>query len=120
MLANHEGVFITPRRASFQAAAAVADWANAPGFYLILTDQPGKECWPITGASFILMQKLQANPERGKATLNFFSWCFANGATMAEELDYIPIPSTVVKLIKDVWSREIKAQDGQTIYAESP
>jgi phosphate transport system substrate-binding protein len=70
--------------------------------------------------ALLLFKKLQTNPEQGKATLKFFSWCFTNGAKMAEELDYIPIPSTVVKLIKDEWSREIKAQGGKSIYVVSP
>ena len=87
-----------------------------PAFYLVLTDQPGKDSWPITGASFILMHKEQANPDRTKIALTFFSWCYANGAKMAEELDYIAIPKNVVKIVKSVWSNDIKAKDGKVIF----
>ena len=116
-MANHEGKFVAPSSAAFQSAAANADWAHAPGFYLVLTDQAGKESWPITGASFILMHMVQSNPDRAKTSLDFFAWCYANGAKMAEELDYIPIPSGVVKLIEAVWTKDIKAQDGKAIYS---
>ena len=107
-----------PRSESFQSAAANADWANAPGFYLVLTDQSGKDSWPITGASFILMHKEQANPDRARTALKFFAWCYANGAKMAEALDYVPIPANVVKLIKEVWSKEIKSGDGKPVFSE--
>jgi len=116
MMANHEGKFVSPLSASFQTAAENANWANAPGFYLVLTDQPGANSWPITGASFILMHKEQAHPDRAKTALAFFSWCFANGAKMAEKLDYIPIPGSVVKIVKSVWLKEIKGKDGNAVY----
>ena len=117
LMANREGAFVSPTSASFQSAASHADWAHAPGFYLVLTDQPGKESWPITGASFILMHTTQENPERAKIALDFFSWCFANGAKMAEELDYVPMPETVVKLIKSMWGKEIKDADGKQVFS---
>jgi phosphate transport system substrate-binding protein len=116
LMANHEGKFVSPISASFQTAAENADWANAPGFYLVLTDQPGANSWPITGASFILIHKEQAHPERAKTALAFFSWCYANGAKMAEKLDYIPIPGSVVKIVKSVWLKEIKGKDGNAVY----
>ena len=116
LLTNHDGVAVSPTSAAFQSAAGHADWAHAPGFYLVLTDQPGKESWPITGASFILMHTKQDKPEQAKAALDFFTWCYANGTKMAEELDYVPIPETVVKLIKSTWSKDIKSADGKKIY----
>ena len=73
LLANHEGNYVSPASGAFQSAAAGADWAHAPGFYLVLTDQPGKESWPITGASFILMHTKQDKPDQAKAALEFFS-----------------------------------------------
>jgi phosphate transport system substrate-binding protein len=115
VMENHDGKFVSPKSESFQSAAASADWEHAQGFYLVLTDQNGKDSWPITGASFILMHKEQANPDRAKTALTFFSWCYANGAKSAEALDYIPIPSNVVKLVKEVWSKEIKSGDGKLV-----
>jgi len=118
LLENKDGAFVSPTSASFQSAAGHADWANAPGFYLVLTDQPGKESWPITGASFILMHTSQENPDQAKAALEFFAWSYANGSKMAEELDYVPMPESVVKLVKTMWNQKIKAADGKNIYAE--
>jgi phosphate transport system substrate-binding protein len=117
VMENHDGKFVSPKSESFQSAAASADWEHAQGFYLVLTDQKGKDSWPITGASFILMHKEQANPDRAKTALTFFSWCYANGAKLAEALDYIPIPANVVKSVKEVWSKEIKSEDGKLVFS---
>jgi phosphate transport system substrate-binding protein len=114
MLKNHEGLFVKPEAKNFQAAAAYADWAKAPGFYQILTDQPGKESWPITGATFILMHKTQKDPKGGKQVLEFFQWAYAHGDKMAQELDYIPMPDNVVKLIFKEW-KQIKDANGKPI-----
>ncbi len=116
LMQNHDGMFISPTSKSFMSAAGNADWAHAPGFYLVLTDQPGKDSWPITGASFILMHTKQNKPAQAKAALDFFSWCYVNGDKMAEELDYVPIPQNVVKLIKETWVKEIKTVDGKSVY----
>ena len=109
LLQNRAGKFVKPSAESFSAAAANANWAKAPGFYLLLTDQPGAESWPITGASFILVYKNPPKPENTKAVLDFFDWAYHNGAKMASELDYVPIPASVVKLVEDTWAKEIKA-----------
>lgn len=111
-LVNHEGKTVAPTTASFQAAAANADWANAPGFYQILTDQPGAASWPITAATFILVQKQPEDPHATAEALKFFDWAFAKGGKAAEELDYIPMPEAVVTLIKKNWIAEIKGADG--------
>ena len=92
LLENRAGKFVAPSSESFQAAAANADWAHAPGFYLLLTNQPGDGSWPITGASFILMYKSQEKPDVAKAALAFFDWSYKNGGGMAGELDYVPMP----------------------------
>lgn len=118
MVASHEGGFLNPSSGTFQSAAAHADWKNAPGFYLVLTDQPGKESWPITGASFILMHTSQEKPDRALEALNFFAWCYANGQKMAEELDYVPIPQAVIDIVEKTWADQIKAQDGKAVYAK--
>lgn len=109
LLKNTAGKFVKPSTESFQAAAKNADWAKAPGFYLLLTNQPGAESWPITGATFILMHKNQEKPEVAKAVLAFFDWAYKDGDAMARQLDYVPLPDTVVTLIKSAWKSEIKA-----------
>lgn len=118
VMANHDGNFVSPTSATFQSAAGNADWANAPGFYLVLTDQPGKNSWPITGASFILMHTTQEKPDQAKAALDFFSWCYANGGKMAEKLDYVPMPENVAGLIKSMWVKSIRKSDGKPVFAE--
>ena len=108
LLKNKSGNFVLPEGKSFQAAASSADWKNARGFYVILTDQPGKDSWPITGATFILMHKTQSKPATGLAALKFFDWAYANGDEMARSLDYVPMPNEVVALVNEVWKTKIK------------
>lgn len=115
-LKNRDGGYVVPSSATFQAAAANADWSHAPGFYMVLTDQPGKDSWPITGASFILVYKTQAKPETGKAVLEFFDWCYRNGAAMAAELDYVPMPDKVADLVRSAWKRQIRDANGQPVW----
>ena len=102
---NKDGVFVKPSLDTFASAAKQADWkASLPSMYLVLVDQPGKDTWPITGASFILMQKDQADAGRAQAALQFFDWAFKNGASSAQSLDYVPIPQSVYSLVQsDVW-----------------
>lgn len=114
MLKNQAGQFVKPEAKNFQSAAAYADWAKAPGFYQILTDQPGKESWPITGATFILMHKAQKDPKSGKQVLEFFKWAYASGDKMAQALDYIPMPDNVVQLIFKEWE-EIKGPNNKPV-----
>jgi phosphate transport system substrate-binding protein len=116
MLQNKDGVFVAPNDKTFQAAAAGADWKNAPGFYEILTDEPGKNSWPITGATFILMHKSQSDAEKAKEVLKFFSWAYQDGDQMALELDYIPMPGDVVKLVQSAWKSEIKDASGKAVW----
>jgi phosphate transport system substrate-binding protein len=107
-LLNRDGKAVVPESGSFQAAAANADWAKAPGYYLILTNQPGAASWPITGASFILMHANAADAASSKEALKFFAWAYASGGPMAAELDYVPIPEKVVKLVETTWTTSIK------------
>ncbi|MCX7138817.1 MAG: substrate-binding domain-containing protein, partial [Proteobacteria bacterium] len=109
LLQNKDGVFVGPDDKTFRAAAANADWSKAPGFYLMLTDQPGKESWPLTGATFILMHKKQDKPENGAIALKFFNWAYESGDELALDLDYVPMPDTVVKQVQAEWK---KIQDG--------
>lgn len=116
LMQNQAGQLVKPSSESFQAAAANADWAKAPGFYLLLTNQPGAKSWPITGATFILFYKQQAKPETAREVLKFFDWAYQNGDKMAEQLDYVPMPNSVVSLVQKAWSTEIKGADGKPVW----
>ncbi|MCA3019151.1 MAG: phosphate ABC transporter substrate-binding protein PstS [Rhodocyclaceae bacterium] len=113
---NRDGNFVQPDDKTFQAAAAGADWAKAPGMEIVLTDQAGKDAYPITGASFIMMHKSQANAEKGLAVMKFFDWAFANGDKAALELEYVPMPDSVVALIRNLWKAEVKGPNGQALW----
>ena len=113
---NKDGKRVLPGAESFSAAAANADWANAPGFYQILTNQHGVKSWPIVGATFILMHAVPDDPAAAADVLKFFGWAYQNGSKMAEELDYIPLPAPVVALIKKSWAGEIKGADGKPLH----
>ena len=115
LLQNRSGKYVAPTSEAFQAAAANADWANADGFYLVLTDQPGADSWPITGASFILVYKNQENAATAKEVLKFFDWCYRNGAATAAKLDYVPMPDKVVALVEKAWTEQLKA-DGKPVW----
>ena len=99
---NAEGQFVSPDDSAFKAAAAGADWAKS--FYQILTNQPGKESWPITGATFILMQKSQEKPVQAATTLKFFEWAYKTGDKTAADLDYVPMPDSVKETILKSWT----------------
>ncbi len=112
---NREGQFVAPNDKSFSAAASNGHWSAEAGFYEILTDEPGKASWPITGATFILMQKVQDHPDHGRAALDFFAWAYAHGSKSALALDYIPMPENVVKLVQAEWKRAFKDASGQPL-----
>ncbi len=109
---NKDGPTVAPTVPAFQAAADNADWANAPGFYQILDNQPGKDSWPLTAATFILMHKQPKDDAASMEALKFFSWAFDKGGSDAEALDYIPMPAKVVTLIKKAVAADIKGKDG--------
>jgi phosphate transport system substrate-binding protein len=113
---NHDGKAVSPDAAGFQAAAAHADWAHSDSYYVILTDQPGPDTWPIAGATFILMYKQPTNTENSAGALKFFDWAYAQGGKMAQDLDYVPLPASVVEQIKATWAAQIKAPDGKPVY----
>jgi phosphate transport system substrate-binding protein len=116
---NRDGQFVQPDDATFQAAAANADWSNAPGFYQILTDQPGRTAWPITGASFILLHVKQDKPQNATEVLKFFDWSFHNGQKMAEELDYVPLPVAVVDVVAQAWKSKLVDGAGKPVWPAS-
>ena len=109
---NAAGNFVSPDDSAFKAAAAGADWAKS--FYQILTNQPGKDSWPITGATFILMHKTQDKPEKATATLKFFDWAYKNGDQTADDLDYVPMPAGVKDAIRKSGG-QIKDGAGKTV-----
>lgn len=116
LLQNSTGAFVAPDSKAFQAAAVNADWSKAPGFYLLLTGQPGAASWPITGATFILLHKQQAKPDTARQVVDFFDWAYHNGGQLAEGLDYVPMPATVVKLVEDAWRQQVKGPDGKPVW----
>jgi len=113
---NKDGEFVQPDDGAFQAAAAYADWKNAPGFYQILTDQPGKTSWPITGASFIMIPVASEKPANTVEVLKFFDWAMKNGQKMAEELDYVPMPAPVVAQVEAAWKAQVKDAAGKALW----
>jgi len=115
LLRNKDGQFVSPDSAAFRAAAANADWSKTQDFNLLLTNQPGKDSWPITGATFILMHKQQSKPEVAREVINFFSWAYQNGGKLADDLDYVPMPENVVKLVEQNW-QQIKGPDGKPVW----
>ena len=113
LMQNKDGAFVKPEDDAFKAAAAGAEWQKS--FYQVLTDQPGKDSWPITGATFILMHKAQANPASAGNALKFFDWAYASGDKMAEELDYVPLPASVKDLVRKLWADNIKDTGGKAV-----
>ncbi|HEY2928926.1 phosphate ABC transporter substrate-binding protein PstS [Piscinibacter sp.] len=111
-LKNKDGHFVSPDDLNFKAAAAGADWNKS--FYQVLTEQPGKDSWPLTGATFIMMHKLQDKPAQATHSLKFFDWAYASGDKMAAELEYVPLPESVKQLVRKQWA-EIKDASGKVV-----
>ena len=118
-MVNKDGKSVAPSARAFQAAAANADWEKAEGFYVILTDEPGPESWPIAGATFILIHKQPQDPAAAAEALKFFAWAYVKGDKMAEDLDYVPMPDNVVKAIQKVWAEQVKDAGGKPLFAAS-
>jgi phosphate transport system substrate-binding protein len=100
---NRDGVFVSPDDSSFKAAAAGADWNKS--FFQLITDQPGKDAWPISTATFILMHLKQDKPANATEVFKFFTWAYKNGDQMAADLDYVPMPDSVVSAVEKAWSQ---------------
>jgi phosphate transport system substrate-binding protein len=113
LLQNAAGQFVAPDDVAFKAAAASADWSKS--FYQILTNQPGAQAWPITGATFIMMHKAQDKPAQAAAALKFFDWAYKNGDKTADDLDYVPMPAAVKSQVEKLWSAEIKDASGKNV-----
>ena len=119
LMQNRDGGFVAPTAANFAAAAAGADWAKAPGFYLLLLNQPGANAWPITGATFVLMHRRQTDAAQAKAVLGFVDWAYRNGDGQAQALDYVPLPDAVKTLVRQSWAG-IQGPDGKPVYTPQP
>ncbi|MEI2418452.1 phosphate ABC transporter substrate-binding protein PstS [Orrella sp. JC864] len=115
-LQNADGQMVQPDADAFAAAAANADWNSAPGMGVVLTNEPGAKSWPITAATFILMQATTDRPAQSKAVMDFFDWAFKNGAKSAAELDYVALPNEVTDQIRKVWAEQIKDNKGQPVW----
>ena len=118
-MVNKDGKTVEASGFSIQAAAANADWNSMPGFGVILANQPGAGSWPMTAATFILMPKQPSDPAAATAALQFFAWAYAKGDKMADELDYVPMPKTVVAQIEKMWASEIKDSSGKPLHTSS-
>jgi phosphate transport system substrate-binding protein len=114
-LINKDGKPVAPTSASFQAAAAHADWAKADSFYLILTDEPGADSWPVAGATFILIHQKPQDPAAATSALKFFAWAYANGDKQAEDLVYVPLPAAVKEQVKKMWAEKISGIDAKAL-----
>jgi phosphate transport system substrate-binding protein len=112
-LKNKDGNFTQPDDDTFKAAAAGADWSKT--FYQVLTDQAGKDSWPITGATFILMHKTQDKATSATNALKFFDWAYNSGDKQAEELDYVPLPAKVKDLSRKLWADSLKDASGKAV-----
>jgi len=118
-MVNKAGKTILPTSEAFQAAAASADWKSQPGFGVILANQPGDTSWPMTAATWILVYKKPPDAAATAEALKFFAWSYQKGGKMAEELDYVPMPASVVKDVEGTWASEIKDANGKPLYAVS-
>ena len=112
LLKNKDGQFATPDDLNFKAAAASADWSKT--FYQVLTEQPGKDTWPLSGATFIMMHKLQEKPVQASNSLKFFEWAFNTGDKMASDLEYVALPDGVKALVRKQWA-EVKDASGKAV-----
>jgi phosphate transport system substrate-binding protein len=106
---NKDGMAVSPTAAAFQAAATNADWAHAKDFYVVLTDQSGHDAWPIAGATFILVYKKPSDPAAAREALKFFKWAYESGSSLAESLDYVPLPANTIQEIQKSWHVNIEA-----------
>jgi phosphate transport system substrate-binding protein len=118
-LMNRDGKVVAPSVASFAAAAGNASWEGTPGFGVVLTNEAGAATWPIAGATFILMHRQPNDPAAAAQALKFFDWAYSKGGKMAEELDYVPMPDSVVAAVRRLWAAQIKDATGKPIYIPS-
>jgi phosphate transport system substrate-binding protein len=115
-LQSHDGSFVEPTAENFVAAASHADWDHAPGYYMLLLDQPGAKSWPITAATFILVYKQQTNAATGAEVLKFFDWAYKYGDAQAQALDFVPLPAALKAKVRKSWAADVHGPNGQPVY----
>ena len=115
-MVNRDGKTVSPGSDAVQAAAAGADWVGTPGMAVIITNAPGANSWPMAGATFIIMYKKPVDAAASGEALKFFDWAYKSGDKMAEDLDYVPMPDSVVNQIRQLWTKEIKSADGNSVF----
>ncbi len=120
LVASHDATWPVPTAAAFKAATAGADWAHAPGNYLLVLNQPGANAWPITGATFILMYKDQASPAKAAAVLKFFDYGYKDGDFNANDLFYVPLPADVKSMMRKQWAQNIKSNGAPVYVSPNP
>jgi phosphate transport system substrate-binding protein len=118
-LINKDGKTVSPTSETFKAAAANADWNSVPGYGVILSDQPGAQSWPMTAATFILLHRQPRDSVAAREALKFFAWAYSKGDKMAQDLDFAPVPTSVVATIEKMWAASIKNQAGKPLFALS-
>lgn len=113
---NHDGVMVSPSAHSFAAAAASAKWSASNNFYEILTDEPGKDSWPITAATFILLERTPTLADHVAEIMKFFDWSYRNGDKLADELSYVPLPDVVADAVRGAWKLQVKDRTGKALW----
>lgn len=116
LMKGRDGQFVKPEAATFKAASTYAKWSKENSFHETLINEPGKDSWPITGISYVLMQKTASKPENAREVLKFFDWIFDNGDKAAAELHYIPLPANIQTMVRDSWKTEIKDASGNPLW----
>jgi phosphate transport system substrate-binding protein len=116
LMQNHDGAFVAPSNQSFRSAITGVEWSGSRALQTLLTDQPGKESWPITGSTFVLVYRNQRSSEEAVEMLKFFDWVYRDGTALANDLDYAPIPQNVVQLVENTWV-DIRARDGRPVWS---
>jgi phosphate transport system substrate-binding protein len=112
LVENKAGKFVLPGVATFEAAAASADWSRAEDFDVVMTDSPGDDSYPIAATSFVLMYKSPRLPARTTAALEFFRWALRDGQKPAEQIGFAALPSTVVSQVDTYWKTRFAGLDG--------
>jgi phosphate transport system substrate-binding protein len=115
-LINADGKPVDPKAENFAAAASSVKWSEAPGYYVVITDEPGAKSWPITAATFILVYKKPDDAVATAEALKFFSWAYAKGGKLASDLDYIMLSKDVIKGIEADWAKNVVDANGKPVY----
>jgi phosphate transport system substrate-binding protein len=116
-LQNRSSQWVAPSPEGFAAAATSVDWSQAPTFSVIIVDQPGAATWPISGVCFAVAKRIQTDPAKGRAMLQFFEYAFNEGGVAASEIGYVPVPAPIVKVVREAWPHLLKSADGVSLFS---